>query len=141
MDLTGDRAQNAFGNQQDKRTYKKAVRGKQGFIKRFGDDSDAIYHLAPADVPVIGDALGVRRHADLPAGAVGDSGALRGLRGSVRGRARGAAERERERGGQASAEASAHSFADAAYACEHSCEYVRGSSVAVRGEEGRVRHG
>ena len=60
MDLTGDRAQNAFGNQQDKRTYKKAVRGKQGFIKRFGDDSDAIYHLAPADVPVIGDALGVR---------------------------------------------------------------------------------
>lgn len=61
MNATDDRAKSAFGNQQDERTYRKAVKGKESFLRRFGDDTDAVYHLAGADVPVIGDALGVRR--------------------------------------------------------------------------------
>lgn len=60
MASTNDRALSAFGNEQDKRTYAKAIKGKQKFLKKFGDDTDAIYHLASADVPVIGEALGVR---------------------------------------------------------------------------------
>ncbi|MBP3893515.1 MAG: hypothetical protein J6D34_05665 [Atopobiaceae bacterium] len=60
MSVTNDRAKSAFGNPQDKRTYRKAVKAREGFVKRFGDDSQAVYHLASADVPVIGEALGVR---------------------------------------------------------------------------------
>ena len=60
MESANDRALSAFGNEQDARTYKKAVKGKEGFLKKFGDDTDAVYHLAAADVPVIGAALGVR---------------------------------------------------------------------------------
>ena len=60
MSPIDDRAKSAFGNQQDERTYRKAVRGKEKFLRKFGDDSQATYHLATADVPVIGDALGVR---------------------------------------------------------------------------------
>ena len=55
-----DRARSAFGNDQGARTYRKAVRSKQRFQKRFGDDSGAVYHLASEPVPVISDALGVR---------------------------------------------------------------------------------
>ena len=60
MASTNDRARSAFGNQQDEATYKKAVKGKEKFLKKFGDDTNAVYHLASADVPVIGEALGVR---------------------------------------------------------------------------------
>ena len=60
MNVTDDRAKSAFGNEQDKRTYRKAVQGKEKFLKKFGDDSAATYHLRSAEVPVIGDALGVR---------------------------------------------------------------------------------
>ena len=60
MASTNDRARSAFGNQQDERVWRKAVRGKEKFLKKFGDDSQATYHLASADVPVIGNALGVR---------------------------------------------------------------------------------
>ena len=60
MNVSEDRARSAFGNEQDERTYRKALKAKQGFVKRFGDDSNAVYHLKSADVPVIGEALGVR---------------------------------------------------------------------------------
>ena len=60
MTSTSDRAKSAFGNPQDERVWRKAVRGKEKFLKKFGDDSNATYHLASADVPVIGAALGVR---------------------------------------------------------------------------------
>ena len=49
-----DRAACVFGNQIDEKTYEKAVRSKEGYARRFGDDSDAVYHLAAADLPVIG---------------------------------------------------------------------------------------
>ena len=60
MASVNDRAQSAFGNQQDEATYRKAVKGKARFLRRFGDDTNAVYHLASAEVPVIGEALGVR---------------------------------------------------------------------------------
>lgn len=60
MQSTNDRARRAFGNDQGDAVYQKAVKGQEGFLKRFGDDRDAVYHLAAADVPVIGAALGVR---------------------------------------------------------------------------------
>ena len=60
MNVSEDRARSVFGNEQDERTYRKALKAKQGFVKRFGDDSNAVYHLKSADVPVIGEALGVR---------------------------------------------------------------------------------
>ena len=60
MTAQHDRAQSAFGNVQDDATYKKALRSKQKFLRKFGDDTAVHYHLASADVPVISDALGVR---------------------------------------------------------------------------------
>lgn len=65
-----DRARCAFGNIQDESTYKKACESKEKFLKKFGDDTDATYHLASAKVPVISEALGVRNlvltHNDAP---------------------------------------------------------------------------
>ena len=55
-----DRARSAFGNVQDEATYRKAVRSKEKFLRKFGDDSNAVYHLKGADVPVISETLGVR---------------------------------------------------------------------------------
>ena len=79
MALASDRARSAFGNQQDDATYRKAVRGKEKFLKKFGDDSNAIYHLAASDVPVIGSALGVRNlvmaDGDTPLDLAGDAAA------------------------------------------------------------------
>lgn len=60
MDTGNDRAKSAFGNAQDDRAYSKAVRSKQRYVKDFGNDADAVYHLASEPVPVISDALGVR---------------------------------------------------------------------------------
>lgn len=70
MDSSADRARSVFGNPQSARTYRKALRSKERFEKRLGDDSGAIYHLKSAEVPVIGEALGVRNlvlsHAPVP---------------------------------------------------------------------------
>jgi len=40
-----DRSSIIFGNPMDAKTIKKAIKAKQGFIKRFGDDSAKQYHL------------------------------------------------------------------------------------------------
>ena len=60
MTGTQDRAKWVFGNEQDDDTYRKACEGKEKFLRKFGDDTAAVYHLASADVPVISQALGVR---------------------------------------------------------------------------------
>lgn len=60
MERDEDRAKSVFGNVQDEHTYEKAVRSKESYLKRFGDDSNAVYRLAAKPVPVISDALGVR---------------------------------------------------------------------------------
>jgi len=55
-----DRAAEVFGNAIDHKTFEKAVKSKEKYAKKFGDDSAAIYHLAACDLPVVGEALGVR---------------------------------------------------------------------------------
>ncbi len=60
MATSTDRAASVFGNEQDAKVYEKACRGKEAYIKKFGDDSDAVYHLHAENIPAIGDILGVR---------------------------------------------------------------------------------
>ena len=55
-----DRAASVFGNEQDPKVYEKACRGKEGYIKKFGDDSATVYHLRAENTPAIGDILGVK---------------------------------------------------------------------------------
>lgn len=77
MSVTDDRARSAFGNQQSERAYRRALRSKERFVRRFGDDSGTAYHLASTDAPVIGSALGVRRlvmaHGDVPLDLMADA--------------------------------------------------------------------
>lgn len=54
------RSRSAFGNEQDEKTYRKALESRDGYLRRYGDDTNTVYHLASATVPVIGQALGVR---------------------------------------------------------------------------------
>ena len=42
-----------FGNPIDKKTIKAAEKGKAKFIKKFGDDSDKVYHLSTAPVKTL----------------------------------------------------------------------------------------
>jgi len=60
MSTNEDRARVIFGNEIDRRAYAKAQSSKKKFLKRFGDDSQAIYHLQAQELPVIGTTLGVR---------------------------------------------------------------------------------
>jgi len=64
-----ERSKVIFGNEIAEADYKAACKSKANFIKKFGDDSDAVYHLAAADLPVIGERLGVRNLVIAPEGA------------------------------------------------------------------------
>ncbi|MDO5107759.1 MAG: hypothetical protein Q4D39_05745 [Coriobacteriaceae bacterium] len=64
-----ERSKVIFGNEIAEADYKAACKSKENFIKKFGDDSDAVYHLAAADLPVIGERLGVRNLVMAPEGA------------------------------------------------------------------------
>ncbi len=64
-----ERSKVIFGNEIAEADYKAACKSKTNFIKKFGDDSDAVYHLAAADLPVIGERLGVRNLVIAPEGA------------------------------------------------------------------------
>ena len=55
-----DKSRVIFGNQMSESAYKKAVRGKEKFIKKYGSDMDRVYHLSAEPAPAIGDMLGVR---------------------------------------------------------------------------------
>ena len=55
-----DKSKVIFGNKMSRATYKKAVRGKKGYVKKFGDDSNADYELMIRDNKHIGDILGVK---------------------------------------------------------------------------------
>ena len=54
-----DRSKVIFGNKISSRDYKKALKSKQKFIKRFGDDSDKDYPVRIEKNKYIGDSLGV----------------------------------------------------------------------------------
>ncbi len=45
-----DRSRRIFGNPIDSRTIRKAQKSKEKFIRKFGDDSDAVYHLGLAPI-------------------------------------------------------------------------------------------
>ena len=72
-----DRARVIFGNTMKDKDYRAAEKSKEGFIKKFGDDSDAVYHLGTADLPVIGERLGVKNlvmaDGDTPLDLTGDT--------------------------------------------------------------------
>ena len=52
-----DRAKNIFGNEIKKSAYKKAVKSKKKFIRKFGDDSNCNYPVTLQKNPYIGDSL------------------------------------------------------------------------------------
>ena len=55
-----ERSQEIFGNEMSGKAYLKAMRSKQKYIKRFGDDSNVDYPVSTEDNPHIGPVLGVR---------------------------------------------------------------------------------
>lgn len=56
-----DRSKVIFGNEMTDAVYKKACRTKKKFLRKYGDDSLSIYHLAASPAPAIGTRLGVQQ--------------------------------------------------------------------------------
>ena len=56
-----DRSKFIFGNEISRKAYNKAVKTKAKFIDKYGDDSDAVYHLVDVEAPAVGKPLGVRK--------------------------------------------------------------------------------
>lgn len=54
-----DRSKVIFGNVMPDKVYKKAIKSKNKYIKKFGDDSSTDYKVIVRKNPVIGDSLGV----------------------------------------------------------------------------------
>ena len=55
-----DKSRVIFGNKLSDRDYRKACKGKERYLKRFGDDSQVPCHLEALPAPAVGDTLGVR---------------------------------------------------------------------------------
>ncbi len=55
-----DRSRAIFGNEMGEKAYRKACKAKEGYLRRFGDDSALECHLAASELPAIGETLGVR---------------------------------------------------------------------------------
>lgn len=49
-----------FGNEMSKNTYKKALKSKRKYVKKFGDDKGLSYPVTLVQNPVIGELLGVQ---------------------------------------------------------------------------------
>ena len=62
-----DRTSIIFGNPIDKKTIRKAEKSKAKFIKKFGDDSEKVYHLGLKPIEQIPE-LGIQNlvHSDEP---------------------------------------------------------------------------
>ena len=56
-----DRSKVIFGNEMSEYAYRKAVNGKNKFIRKYGDDSHKEYHLSAVPAPAIGDILGTKQ--------------------------------------------------------------------------------
>lgn len=54
-----DKSKIIYGNQIDRRAYKKALYSKKKFVKKYGDDSDKNYSVQIRKNACIGDILGV----------------------------------------------------------------------------------
>lgn len=55
-----DRSRIIFGNEMPEEVYEKAVSSKERFIRKYGDDSERVYHLSAAIAPAIGKLWGVK---------------------------------------------------------------------------------
>ena len=55
-----DRAKFIFENEISDSVYRRAVRKKAKYLRKYGDDSDRVYHLSAAPAPAIGACLGVQ---------------------------------------------------------------------------------
>ncbi len=62
-----DRTSVIFGNPIDAKTVAKAEKSKRKFMRKFGDDTETVYHLGLEDIPQIKE-IGIRNlvHADEP---------------------------------------------------------------------------
>ena len=56
-----DKSSRIFGNEIPGRVVRKAEHTKAGYIRRYGDDADEIYHLGTVPAPAVGEALGVQQ--------------------------------------------------------------------------------
>ena len=50
-----------FDNEISRKAYRKAIKTKAKFIRKYGDDTDKTYHLSSAEAPVIGKEFGVKQ--------------------------------------------------------------------------------
>lgn len=55
-----DRSKFIFENEISDKVYRKAVRKKAKYLRKYGDDSDTVYHLSAEPAPAIGEPLGVQ---------------------------------------------------------------------------------
>lgn len=55
-----DRAKVIFGNEISEKAYRKAVKSKAKYIRKFGDDSDVDYPVALEKNAYIGDGIGCK---------------------------------------------------------------------------------
>ena len=62
-----DKSSVIFGNPMDEKTLKKAEKATAGFLKKFGDDTDKVYHLGLKPIDQIPE-LGIQNlvHGDTP---------------------------------------------------------------------------
>jgi len=56
-----DRSKVIFGNEIPEKVYRKAVRKKEKFTAKYGDDTGKVYHLSSVPANGIGKSLGVRK--------------------------------------------------------------------------------
>ncbi|MBO7334855.1 MAG: hypothetical protein J6U67_08135, partial [Lachnospiraceae bacterium] len=54
-----DKSKIIFGNEMPQKVYKKAVKSKKKFARKYGDDSNADYPVVLSKNPYIGDSLNV----------------------------------------------------------------------------------
>ncbi len=55
-----DRSKFIFENEISKKAYRKAIKNKAKYMRKYGDDGDKTFHLSCCPAPVIGDMLGVK---------------------------------------------------------------------------------
>ena len=56
-----DRSKYIFENKISDKAYRKAVKTKEKYVKKYGDDHDKVFHLSCKPAPAVGDILGVKQ--------------------------------------------------------------------------------
>ncbi|MBR1823503.1 MAG: hypothetical protein IJ779_04650 [Ruminococcus sp.] len=55
-----DKSRFIFGNEISSKAYRKALRTKERFVRKYGDDTGKTFHLSTASIPSVGDMLGIK---------------------------------------------------------------------------------